>query len=179
MPEYRRLLIQGGMYFFTVVSNERRPILTSQRNVDLLRRCFISTSKDHPFSLDAIVILPDHLHTIWTLPAGDSDFSTRWRLIKGAFSRHFQLEGERISDSRARKAERGVWQRRFWEHAIRDQEDLNRHVDYIHYNPVKHGLASSPGTWRYSSFSSFVRRGCYEPDWGASVPKVIRDMSLE
>jgi putative transposase len=111
-----------------------------------------------------MVILPDHLHTIWTLPDGDHDFSQRWRQIKSAFSREIAKE-ERISQSRLRKQERGIWQRRFWEHVIRDEEDFNRHVDYIHINPVKHGYIQKVADWPYSSFHQYVRLGILPVDW--------------
>jgi putative transposase len=115
------------------------------------------------------VVLPDHLHCIWMLPDGDSDFSVRWRLVKSAFTRAKPMsEAKAVSDSRFRKKERGFWQRRFWEHMIRDEEDLNRHRDYIHYNPVKHGLAATPNEWTHSSFKMFVRQGLYPSDWGGS-----------
>ena len=110
----------------------------------------------YPFDLDAIVVLPDHLHCIWILPEGDSDFSTRWRLIKSDFTRNYlSVSAGEISNSRRMKKERGIWQRRFWEHMIHDEADLNVHRDYIHYNPVKHGLVDSPAMWEYSSYNSF------------------------
>ena len=115
-----------------------------------------------------IVILPDHLHCIWTLPPEDADFSTRWRLVKSWFSRRCQVQyQERVSASRQSKQEKAVWQRRFWEHLIRDEQDFNRHVDHIHYNPVHHGLVANVKDWQYSSFHSFVQRGVYEPNWGS------------
>jgi putative transposase len=123
---------------------------------------------DHPFKIEAIVILPDHLHCLWTLPPGDEDFSTRWRLIKSYFS-HRCTESDQgfVSASRRRKQEKAVWQRRFWEHQIRDEIDFARHVEYIHYNPVKHGLVKAPLDWAYSSFGRYVRTGYYPADWGA------------
>ena len=111
------------------------------------------------------MVLPDHLHAIWTLPEGDADFSTRWRLIKSNFSRDLP-RSERISTSRAAKSERGIWQRRYWEHQIRDEEDLARHVDYIHFNPVKHGLVARARDWPHSSFHRLVAAGLLHPDWG-------------
>lgn len=119
----------------------------------------------HPFRLEAWVVLPEHLHCIWTLPPGDSDFSTRWNLLKGNFSRSVE-KGERISCSRAKRRERGLWQRRYWEHLIRDQEDFNRHIDYIHWNPVKHGWANRVSDWPHSSFHAYVARGVYPITWG-------------
>jgi putative transposase len=127
MTTYRRNLIAGGRYFFTVNLADRRLGLLVD-HVDLLRAAFRSARVRHPFDIDAIVVLPDHLHTIWTLPEGDSDFATRWRLIKATFSRGLP-QGERVSTSRLRKSERGIWQRRYWEHTLRDEEDLARHAD--------------------------------------------------
>jgi putative transposase len=134
----------------------------------------------HPFELDAIVVLPDHLHCIWILPDNDSDFSTRWRLIKSDFSRNYlAASAAEISDSRRTKKEKGIWQRRFWEHMIRDEADLNMHRDYIHCNPVKHGLADSPNKWVYSSFNAFVGKGLYPTDWGSAPRKELLEMDLE
>ena len=120
----------------------------------------------HPFEIDAIMVLPEHLHCIWTLPPGDADFKTRWGLIKAGFSRDFP-KGERRSASRIKRGERGIWQRRFWEHLIRDDENYQRHVDYIHWNPVKHGWVSQVKDWPHSSFHAYVRRYCYAKDWGS------------
>ncbi len=121
-----------------------------------------------------MVILPDHLHTIWTLPKNELDFSVRWKRIKGIFSRHYQgCSTEDISESIRRKKEKGIWQRRFWEHTIRDQPDFNRHCDYIHYNPVKHGLVNTPLEWKHSSFRKFVEKGFYKQDWGQSPEKEL------
>jgi putative transposase len=133
-------------------------------HVDLLRAAFRSARVRHPFDIDAIVVLPDHLHTIWTLPEGDSDFATRWRLIKATFSRGLP-QGERVSTSRLRKSERGIWQRRYWEHTLRDEEDLARHADYIHFNPVKHGHVERVQDWPFSSFHRMVRLGLYPEAW--------------
>jgi len=180
MPEYRRAYIKGGTFFFTVVTNGRHPIFNEKSAVDLLRTSFRRVMRLHPFILDAIVVLPDHLHCIWILPEGDSDFSTRWRLIKSDFTRNYlaALAGE-ISNSRRMKKERGIWQRRFWEHMIREEADLNTHRDYLHYNPVKHGLIDSPAKWEYSSFNSFVSKGIYPADWGDAPRKELLEMELE
>jgi putative transposase len=137
-------------------------------NVGALRTAFRQTRTAHPFTIDAIVILPDHLHAVWTLPDGDRDFANRWRLTKASFSRAMP-PGEPLSASRAAKAERGIWQRRFWEHTIRDERDLERHVDYIHFNPIKHGHVSRVSDWPYSSFHQMVRVGIYPEDWGGTV----------
>jgi putative transposase len=127
-----------------------------------------TTMHDHPFTIDAMVVLPEHLHCLWQMPPGDDDFPNRWRLIKARFSRCVGHD-ERISSSRQRKGERGIWQRRYWEHAIRDERDYQRHVDYIHYNPVKHGHAGAPHEWPHSSFMRWVERGMYPANWAAPL----------
>jgi putative transposase len=163
MTDYRRNFLPGATYFFTVNLAERRsPILTD--NIDLLRGAFRDVRRHHPFAIDAIAILPDHLHALWTLPDGDANFPVRWRLIKAEFSRGLPRE-ERVSASRLRKGERGVWQRRYWEHTIRDEADFAQHADYIHFNPVKHGLVTRVRDWPFSSFHRMVRLGVYPQDW--------------
>lgn len=138
----------------------------------MLRAAFRKVQAVRPFQMDAVVVLPDHLHCLWRLPDGDGDYSGRWREIKKAASRQI--------DSRTNhRHERPVWQRRFWEHAIRGEEDWRRHMDYIHYNAVRHGLATSPGDWPWSSFGTAVERGWYEESWGASEPTMIAGMDLE
>ena len=139
-----------------------------------LREAFQIVRKRHPFALDAIVVLPDHLHAIWTLPDDDADYATRWRLIKSTFSRAVP-QSERISLSRHAKAERGIWQRRYWEHTIRDEADFARHVDYIHINPVKHGLVSRVRDWPYSSFHRMVREDVYPADWAGDRAEITGD----
>jgi putative transposase len=175
--KYRRAQLKGGTYFFTVVTHERVKIFHLSDNVELLRQAFGKVIKRHPFEIDAFVLLPDHLHCIWTLPQGDADFSTRWRLIKSFFSRQIGLVGwvegrnptkTTTATSRLRKNEKSIWQRRFWEHLIRNQKDLNQHIEYIHYNPVKHGLTKAPGDWAYSSFQRYVDKGIYDLKWGAA-----------
>jgi putative transposase len=116
------------------------------------------------FYMDAVVVLPDHLHCIWILPPGETNFSTRWNLIKGYFSRAIE-KGERISPSRVKRKERGIWQRRFWEHLLRDEEDFAKHVNYIHWNPVKHGCVKKVIDWPHSSFHQYMVRGVYSDDW--------------
>jgi putative transposase len=137
-------------------------------HVDLLRPAFLRVRAQHPYTIEAAVILPDHLQAIWTLPVGDADFATRWRLIKSGLS-HALPRGERISASRAAKGERGIWQRRYWEHTLRDENDFVRHLDYIHFNPVKHGHAVRAQDWPYSSFRRWVRFGAYPIDWAGTV----------
>jgi putative transposase len=149
MTDYRRNFLAGGSFFFTVNLAERHLRLLMD-HIDKLRAAFRETRRRHPFTIDAMVVLPDHLHTIWTLPEGDADFATRWRLIKSAFS-HSLASGERVSESRAAKGERGIWQRRFWEQIIRDDNDSARHADYIHINPVKHRLVARVSDWPCSS----------------------------
>jgi putative transposase len=145
-------------------------------HVDVLRSAFAEARRKRPFTIDAIVVLPDHLHCIWTLPDGDADFSARWHGIKWRFSRALPA-GERLSPRRTGKGERGIWQRRFWGHVIRDETDLARHVDYIHFNPVKHGHVTSAADWPYSSFRRFVVAGVYPRDWAASSD--VRTAELE
>jgi REP-associated tyrosine transposase len=167
MTDYRRNFVPGGSFFFTVnLADRRLSLLTT--HIDVLRTAFRETQSRHPFTIDAIVVLPDHLHAVWTLPEGDADFATRWRLIKSNFSRNI-LPDERISASRAAKGERGVWQRRYWEHTIRDQEDFARHVDYVHINPVKHGLVTRVCDWGPSSFRRMVKLGVYPEDWAGDI----------
>lgn len=158
--EYRRLYQSGARYFFTVVTENREPLLID--NIERLRAAFRLCLLRYPFEIEAIVVLPDHIHTLWRLPDGDSDFSTRWMVIKRKFSAG--LPSHFVSDSKTKKREKGIWQRRFWEHCIRDENDWRRHVDYIHFNPVKHGYVSAPQDWLYSSFNQAVRKGWYEPN---------------
>jgi putative transposase len=167
MPNYRRNFVAGGRYFFTVNLADRRLALLTG-NISLLRAAFRDVRTRHPFTVEAAVILPDHLHAIWTLPEDDADFATRWRLIKSGFS-HALPRGERISASRAAKSERGIWQRRYWEHTLRDEDDFVRHLDYIHFNPVKHGHAIRVQDWPFSSFHRWVRFGAYPVDWAGTV----------
>ena len=178
MAHYRRLYVKGGTYFFTVVTQERRPIFSKEESVKKLRESFETIMEKRPFRVDAIVVLPDHIHCIWSLPKNESDFSTRWKEIKYRFSIHFR-ESFRPTNSMQKKKEKGLWQRRFWEHLIRDQDDFNRHVDYIHYNPVKHGLVKKPRDWPHSSFLRFVEKGVYEEHWGSILPKHIKNMDLD
>jgi putative transposase len=160
---YRRANIAGATYFFTVNLADRSSTLLVDA-IDALRNAMKTVQRRHPFYIDAIVVLPDHLHAIWTLPANDAAFPLRWALIKSAFSRNIPRTEER-SWSRQRKGERGIWQRRYWEHLIRDDDDYARHVDYIHINPVKHGHASHPLDWPYSSLHRYVRDGTLPADW--------------
>jgi len=173
MSTYRRARVAGGSYFFTVTLEDRSSSLLIDR-IDALRQAFASTRVELPFRIDAVAVLPDHLHCIWTLPDGDSDYPSRWQRIKGRFSRACPA-GEVISASRGRKRERGIWHRRYWEHTLRDDRDFASHVDYIHYNPVKHGHAGRVLDWPHSSFHRFVREGILPCDWGGEVePRIAR-----
>lgn len=172
MSDYRRYTVPGAVVFFTVVTHERRRFLTDPLATRCLREAFRVVRSRYPFEMPAIVLLPDHLHAIWVLPSGDSNYATRWRYIKREFTVRYLSEGGeegRRSDSRKLREERGVWQRRFWEHTILDESDFERHADYIHYNPVKHGLAACPGDWPHSSFHRWVRRQDYPSDWGCAA----------
>jgi putative transposase len=155
MTNYRRIFVPGGRYFFTVNLADRRSTLLTD-NVAVLREAFREIHVRHPFVIDEIVVLPDHLHAIWTMPEDNADYPLRWRLIKSAFSRSLP-RAEVISASRVGKAERGIWQRRYWEHAIRNDEDFARHVEYIHFNPVKHGYVRLPEEWPFSSIHRDMR----------------------
>lgn len=170
MPNYRRANIAGGTYFFTVNTFRRLPVLTEAPLREALREAIRLTRITHPFDIDAWVLLPDHLHCIWTLPEGDADFSIRWAKIKSHVSKECGAAfGARdLSASRGKRREAGLWQRRFWEHQIRDDADFARHVDYIHWNPVKHGLVTRAIEWPYSTFHRFVQKGVYPCDWGLS-----------
>jgi putative transposase len=175
MSNYRRRRVAGASYFFTVNLHDRRNALLVE-HIDLLRSTFRAVRQSHPFVIDAIVVLPEHLHCIWTLPPEDVDYSTRWRLIKSEFSRALpSIENRSIS--RLLHKERGIWQRRFWEHAIRDDEDFANHVDYIHFNPVKHGLVPRPIEWPHSSLHSYAKRGVLPAEWGANG--IQSDLDLE
>jgi putative transposase len=163
---YRRVTIDGATYFFTVnLADREATLLTS--HIDDLRLAVREVRRRHPFRIVAWVVLPEHMHAVWSLPPGDAGYAMRWNQIKGRFSRQL-AKGERLTSSRTDKRERGIWQRRYWEHWIRDEQDLQRHVDYIHYNPVKHGLVERAADWPYSSFHQFVRRGWLCVDWGCS-----------
>jgi putative transposase len=166
---YRRAKTKGGTYFFTVVTHARKKILCYEKNIKLIKDAFKNVIKEHPFTLDAFVLLPDHFHCVWTLPENDNDFSTRLRLTKSYFTRKCNDRYKtKASNSRAKKKEQSIWQRRFWEHRIRDEKDYEAHVDYIHFNPVKHGYVNSPHEWKHSTFHRYVEKGIYGTDWGAN-----------
>ncbi len=166
MVRYRRNFIPGGTYFFTVTLADRRSSALVDQ-IDILRSAFRNARSKQPFAIDAIVILPDHLHAMFTLPAGDSDFPARWRRIKGYFSTRLIVLG--VAGTRRRNGDLVLWQRRFWEHTIHNEDDFARHVDYIHFNPVKHGLVSRVRDWPLSSFRQYVRRGLLPVDWAGDA----------
>ncbi len=160
---YRRLHIPGGTYFFTLVTYQRIPHFQNTSTIDLLHQALLHVQERHPFSIIAYVITPDHLHMIWEMPENDFDYPTRLRLVKSCVTRGIQCRPAVINKSRLSKGEQEIWQRRYWEHTCKSQQDLDTHIDYIHYNPVKHGLTNSPDGWIYSSFAQYVREGLYSP----------------
>jgi putative transposase len=162
--QYRRSDIKGGTYFFTVNLAERNKTLLVD-GFEILREVINTVKKQHPFILDAMVVLPEHLHAIFTLPPDDKDFTTRWMLIKSGFSRQLPQQ-EQINKSRKRKGERNIWQRRYWEHLICDENDFEKHVDYIHFNPVKHGHVKVAVDWPYSTIHEYIRKGLLDSHWG-------------
>ena len=168
MPDFRRAFQPGGTFFFTVVTEGRAGILCDDLARSILRTAIDECRKTRPFRLDAMVLLPDHTHTMWTLPADDTDYATRWAAIKAKFTHDWLAAGgaeQRRTGSRVHERRRGVWQRRFWEHLIRDDDDYARHLDYIHYNAVKHGYSTCPHAWPYSTFEKWVKKAVYEPTW--------------
>jgi putative transposase len=168
MRRYIRANTPGATYFFTVTLHDRGMRTLVDQIVDL-RTAFAQVKERHPFHIDAIVILPEHLHTVWTLPPGDADFGTRWMLIKQAFTHRLSASGVPCPPRRGR-GDRSMWQPRFWEHQIRDEDDFGRHVDYIHFNPVKHGWVLQASDWPYSSLHRYVRDGLVSPHWGIGGP---------
>ncbi|MGO8746514.1 MAG: REP-associated tyrosine transposase [Thermoguttaceae bacterium] len=173
MSWYRRNYVAGGTFFFTIVTYRRHEMLTSPLARKSLRTAIEKIQKRWSFEIPAMALLPDHLHCIWTLPSGDDKYSRRWRRIKEEFTRTYLAGGGREipqSRSRARHQERGVWQRRYWEHTCDDEADLKRCVDYIHWNPKKHGLVGTVKDWPWSSFHRYVQMGEYSLEWGDEDP---------
>jgi putative transposase len=172
MSTYRRSATAGGTYFFTVVAYKRQPFLCDPDVREALRQAIHHARENHPFAIDAWVLLPDHLHAIWTLPPDDADFGKRWGLIKSQVSK---ARGERLHDpgqmtpSKIKHRESTLWQRRFWEHQIRDEADFAHHMNYVHFNPVKHGLVKRAHYWPHSTFHRYVKQGRYPQDWGQSL----------
>lgn len=169
MPEYRRSQIKGGTYFITIVTYNRAPLFFQPDARQLLHEAWLDVTKRFPFSTDAVCLLPDHIHLLMTLPESDSNFSLRIREIKRLFTKSFlplSHKPPQNTHSRISKEEAQIWRRRFWEHTIRDDNDLHQHLDYIHYNPVKHGLVKNVTDWEWSSFHRYVRLGLYDQNWG-------------
>jgi len=168
MPEYRRALVPRGTFFLTVVTQHRASFLCDERARNALRRSIEQCRSAHPFDLEAIVLLPDHLHLMLKLPDDDPNFSVRVASIKANFTRSWLTAGgieTSQSSSREQHGHRGVWQKRFWEHCVKDKPDWGEHLNYVHFNPVKHGLVTCPHLWPYSTFRKWVARGVYPPDW--------------
>jgi putative transposase len=172
MPDYRRAWYPGGTYFFTVNLLQRRGNDLLTRHIGQLRDAVRSVQLRHPFHIHGWVVLPDHLHCVIELPSNYADFAVRWRLIKMGFSKTMP-KVERLSRTRKIRGERGIWQRRYWEHLIRDDADMQAHMDYVHFNPVKHGLVSRVADWPYSTFHRLVERGVYPHDWGGGMDKTL------
>jgi len=165
--KYIRFFQEGGTYFFTAVTFNRRKIFNTELNCNFFHQAVEKVCEKHPFEVIAYCICPDHIHMIWTLPQDNSDYPTRWRLIKSYFSRKLNdPEDHALSQSRMSKGEKNIWQRRYWEHYIKDETDLKNYIEYIHYNPVKHHYAKSPISWKDSSFSDYVNEGLYDRNWG-------------
>jgi len=173
MPNYRRTQHPGGCYFFTVNLLQRYPNRLLVDHIDSLRTAVKKVKTKLPFHIDGWVVLPDHMHCIWTLPEGDQDFASRWRLIKTHFAKTLP-KIERLNTTRQTRGERGIWQRRYWEHFIRDDQDYEKHMDYLHYNPVKHGYVSRVRDWPHSSFHRCVAQGIYPVDWGGDAVEEMR-----
>jgi putative transposase len=178
MSDYRRWYVPGGTFFFTVVTYGRRRILVTDDGRRFLRQAIESVRDRHPLTLVANVLLPDHWHLVMQLPAGDQRYSIRMKQIKAEFSDRWLAAGlpeARVTESQRRRGERGVWQPRFWEHTVRDEEDLERCADYIHWNPRKHELVPRVADWQWSSFHRFVELGHYDLAWGGLAPKCVND----
>ncbi len=178
MPDYRRTRIEGATYFFTVVTYRRQPVLCLPESLDAMKDIMSMLAERYPFRTDAWVVLPDHLHFVWTLPEGDSAYSVRWAMFKKEMTKRLSSSvrtDAAPSCSRQRHREGTVWQRRLWEHQIRDEQDYRTHMAYVHFNPVKHGLAGSPKDWRCSSFHRWVVLGAYEEDWRCDGVVVFPD----
>jgi putative transposase len=168
MPNYRRDLTPGGTWFFTVCLRDRTSDLLV-RHIQALRIAVRDCRQKAPFDILAWVVLPEHMHAIWALPPGDADYPSRWRMIKTRFSRRLPVSLPTTGSAR-RRGEKGIWQRRYWEHCIRDERDLHAHLDYLHFNPVKHGLCNRVVEWPHSTFHRWVENGHYSADWGVGMP---------
>jgi putative transposase len=182
MPNYRRWYVPGGTYFFTVVTYNRKPLFQREGARTLLGECFRAIQEELPFETIAIVLLHDHLHALWQLPPGDADYSTRWKRIKAKFTKEWLAAGgteAKITSSQTKRGNRGIWQPRFHEHVIDDENDLEAHFHYIHYNPVKHGYVFQPWDWEASTFRKYANLGYYPKNWGTAEPEMIKDMDVE
>lgn len=171
MADYRRWRVEGGTYFFTLVAHSRANLFSDPVAKAILGKVFRECIQNWPFSMPAVVLLPDHLHAIWTLPPGDAGYPARWGWIKKEFTKRWLAQGgteQPVSEARQLRGDHGVWQPRYWEHTIEDEHDFDRHFDYAHYNPVKHGHVTRVCDWPESSFHRWVRAGVYDPDWGSS-----------
>lgn len=166
MVNYRRATVPGASYFFTVTLRDRRSSILVEQ-IAALREALQTIRRARPFRIDAMAVLPDHIHAIWTLPPDDRDYSGRWRAIKAGFTRAMRESGASLPADR--RGEYGLWQRRFWEHLIRDDTDFARHVDYIHFNPVRHGLVKRPADWPWTSLQRYIRQGIVAPDWATDM----------
>lgn len=178
MSHFRRSRVTGGTFFFTVVTCRRQRFLCDDDVRVALRESIRHTREQHPFEIDAWVLLPDHMHCMWTLPDGDADFSVRWNVIKRGVTRRVGARLQRadlMNESKSAHRESTLWQRRFWEHQIRDDRDLQAHVDYIHFNPVKHGYVARAIDWPYSSVHRSIRDGVISDDWGGGLASRVPD----
>ena len=173
MSNYRRDQTLGGTWFFTVIAFNRRPIFCDEIFRKSLKQSIQRTRKKYPFKIDGLVLLPDHLHCVWTLPVGDANYSLRWKLIKQFVTKdcrdHFHMKSG-LTDAKRKRRESDIWQRRFWEHKIRDDNDFANHLDYIHFNPVKHAHCDTPVSWRFSSFHRYHAMGVYPKNWAITNP---------
>ena len=175
MSRYRRAHTPGGTYFFTVVTYRRREILTEPESWTILRQVIKEVKQRYPFTIDAWILLPDHLHSIWTLPSGDNDYPKRWGMIKAGFTKQAKSlfhRQEWMNESKAQRRESTIWQRRYWEHQIRNDDDYQKHMDYLHYNPVKHRLVKRVVDWPHSTFHRYVKEGVYSKDWGGAIEPI-------
>ena len=177
---YRRVVQAGATYFFTLVAHERARLFADASNVDRWRAAVAKVQRKRPFVIEAEVILPDHLHVLWTMPDGDADYATRIRLVKTEFTKSLPLNDwpAAPSKSRAHKGEREVWQRRYWEHTIRNERDFQVRLDYIHYNPVKHALVDRAADWPHSTFQAWAAKGVYEQWWGGDDMPPLPDWAF-
>ena len=178
MPNYRRDFTKGGMYFFTVVLENRQSQLLI-KYIDEFRNAYAETLQFYPFVTEAICVLPDHFHLIMQLPHNDDNYAIRIQNIKRNFTKRLPSRFRQLTDSKDKHREAGIWQRRFWEHLVRDEQDLNNHIDYIYYNPVKHGYVTRVSDWKYSSFHRDVRNGIFELDWGGDISELLINLNYE